>query len=75
MLNIINKKHSNSILGMAAIDEPVSLKGEEALTPELQVPWQRILLWGILVLGVIVIGVMAARLFKQINQSSGVGPR
>ena len=75
LLNIINKKHSNSILGMAAIDEPVSLKGEEALTPELQVPWQRILLWGILVLGVIVIGVMAARLFKQINQSSGVGPR
>jgi len=69
LLNIVNRKESNAVIGTAAIGEPVSLKGEDALTPERHIPWQRILLWGVLVIGVIVVGVMALRLIKQMNRS------
>ena len=70
LLNVLNEDYSDSILGTAAISTSVSLKGEQALAPELEIPWQRILLWTVLVCGVVITGVMAVRLFRQMNDQT-----
>jgi hypothetical protein len=67
LMNVLGEDQESDFIGEAILGDELMLMGEDALQSKLVIPWQRILLWGVLVTGVLIIGVMAIRLFKQIN--------
>jgi hypothetical protein len=67
LMNVLGDDRAAALTGEAQPGEAVNLMGERALAPELSIPWERILLWGVLVAGVFVVGVMAVRQFRQLN--------
>ncbi len=69
LMNLLSNDEENQFTATATLANEIILRGEEALTPERIIPWQRILLWGILIIAVCVLVFMAFRLFRQINQT------
>lgn len=69
LMNLLNNDEENQFTATAMLGDEMTLRGEEALIIERSIPWQRILLWGILVTAVLILTYMAFRLFKQINQT------
>lgn len=67
LMNVLGDDQAAALTGVAQTGKAVSLMGKRALKPELSIPWERILLWGVLVVGVVVIAVMAMRQFRQLN--------
>lgn len=67
LMNVLSDDEESDLIGQATLGQELSLMGNAALQAELQIPWQRILLWGLLVLGVSILGTMAVRLFRQLR--------
>lgn len=67
LMHILSENQESELIRQVALGNPVVLKGDAALQPEREIPWQRILLWSVLGLGVLIIAVMALRLFRQIS--------
>ena len=68
-MHVLSEDQQSELIQMATLGNRVSLKGAEALQPDREIPWQRILLWSILIIGVLTVATMAFRLFRQINHS------
>lgn len=67
LMSIINKDTNGEMVGSVIAGQEIMLKGDLALVADKELPWQRILLWGVLVIGVIVIAIMVIRLAKQMG--------
>jgi len=67
LTQVLNNNQTDMLVGQAQTAGAILLMGESALKPELEVPWQRLVLWTILIVGVLVTSFMAYRLIKQIN--------
>lgn len=69
LARILNDPEKADLVDVATLGNPVKLMGMDALDENLVIPWERILLWGVLILGVLVVGFMAVRLIKQMNSA------
>ncbi|RKZ47069.1 MAG: hypothetical protein DRQ58_07440 [Gammaproteobacteria bacterium] len=65
LMNVLTEDQEQNLVGEAELGTEVSLMGDDALKAELEIPWRRILLWGVLILGVLILGIMVFRLYKQ----------
>ena len=65
LMRALSGKQQDELVKTAMAGKEIALKGEAALQPDMNIPWQRILLWGVLVIGVLIIASMAIRLFRQ----------
>lgn len=70
LMNVLTEDQEENLVGQAELGVAVSLMGDNALKAELEIPWRRILLWGVLIFGVLILGIMVFRLYKQMaNQT------
>lgn len=67
LMDVLTEDQERNLVEEATLGAEINLMGEEALKAELKIPWQRILLWGVLMLGVLVLGIMVIRLYKQMS--------
>ncbi len=67
LLKIINNPKQAALVDVASAGEPLVFRGAAALQADRVIPWERLLLWGVLGLGVVIVGFMALRLFRQMN--------
>ncbi|MCG8325173.1 MAG: DUF3999 domain-containing protein [Thiotrichales bacterium] len=70
LVKLLNDPDKSELVDHATLGEAIVLRGEPALEPQRQIPWQRLLLWTVLGAGVLVLGAMAIRLVKQMNPSA-----
>jgi Protein of unknown function (DUF3999) len=67
----LNESGDESRVGVAALGEPRTLGGAEALKPApTPLPWKQIVLWGVLILAVTTLAFVAARLFRDTKQNA-----
>ena len=69
LMRVLSEDQESELIQQASLGNEKTLKGADALKPSLEIPWQRILLWGVLVLGVIIIAFMVIRLYHQIDKA------
>lgn len=69
LMSTVGDEYQTALIQAASLGDYISLRGNDALTPVVVIPWQRIFLWGTLVLGVFIVGFMAVRLYRQIGHS------
>lgn len=70
LMNVLTEDQEENLVGQAELGVEVSLMGDNALKAELEIPWRRILLWGVLIFGVLILGIMVIRLYKQMSSQS-----
>ncbi len=70
LLNTVDEKMRTRLIKGATLGPQVTLGGIDKLKSSTQVPWQRIVLWGILCLAVAILAVLAFRLQQQMRMSS-----
>ena len=70
LLSRLDGQDAERFTGMARASEPRTLGGEARLKPApAPLPWDRILLWGVLLIGAAGLGVMAWRLWRQMRET------
>ncbi|MCI5146373.1 MAG: DUF3999 family protein, partial [Candidatus Electrothrix sp. AR3] len=67
LLASLDPLREKKLVGIALAGKQIILGGEELLTPAVEIPWKRWLLWAGLILGVAVVGGMALQLFREMN--------
>lgn len=71
LLARIDDAQSSTFIAPAAAGKPFILGDPDRLKPKPKpLPWQRIILWGVLVLGVLLLAGMAWRLYRQMAKGS-----
>ncbi len=73
LLDEIGGDASADLIGDAVPGAVVVLKGDEALSPERHIPWQRIFLWLVLIAGAGLVVAVVIRLLRQLGEESGEG--
>ncbi len=70
LMNVLTEDQEENLVGQAELGVEVSLMRDNALKAELEIPWRRILLWGVLIFGVLILGAMVFHLYKQMPSQS-----